>query len=178
MDRGPQAAGTSRRIHECCCGRPQGFVSVGEATDVSVGAAAWTSSDGRTWERMAEDATFVGPAGPDYGTAMTDVAILEGSTSVVGYSAIENDSTVAMTWLRGSNYQWSRTQPSRTEPGGLRVIARGGDFLGVWTGQCPGSIWASPDGGSWQCDVRGPGPGGLVATAVAASDTTAVAVGM
>ena len=153
-----------------------GFVAVGESFE-SAGAAIWTSPDGLAWTRASDDPTFVGPAGPDHGTDMTGVAVRGGAIAVVGSAALEDDSTLVLTWSSSSGGPWSRADAEWVADPWPRVVATPDGFLAIWSGGCPGGIWASSDGRAWRCDASDAGFNGFGSVAAAASETLEVAVG-
>lgn len=153
---------------------PTGFVAVGESANA--GAAVWTSLDGLAWALVSKDPLFVGPAGPDYGTAATGVAVTDRGTAVVGYAGLADDTMAVMTWWSPSGSAWSRADETWASDSMPTVAATPDGFLGTWSGACPGGIWAS-NGPSWRCDASDPPFAGFQPAAGAASETITVVVG-
>jgi hypothetical protein len=130
------------------------FVAVGSDGSFPPQAAAWTSSDGLTWD----PATVVSP---EAGTTMTAVTAVEdgfvafGSASTTG--GADPDQIAA--WHSPDGTSWERADVTRAAKSGLgaavRAVADGPSgplALGVFFGQDVDShrLWQSTDGVSWE----------------------------
>jgi hypothetical protein len=155
-------------------GLDAGFVAGGE----SIGAATWTSADGLVWSRVPDDPAFEGPAGPDYGTGATALAVRNGVIAMVGWTSLADDSTAAIAWRTTPGGPWSRVDVAGETNGEMSLTTTPDGFEATgWFGDCIGGIWASADGRDWRCDASDPGFAGFGPVAAAASDTVEVVVG-
>lgn len=121
---------------------PNGFVAVGNDTTSATGIA-WSSANGRAWDRLTDPETF--------STAIIDgVTTLDGVTTVFG----RNPNTAGiMTWTRVNDQSWAPTHITPASPGSrLRHLATNGEVIvgvGVDTNTASGAVWSSRDGRSW-----------------------------
>ena len=132
---------------------PDGLlVGVGATLDENgVGiATAWTSRDGRQWERIEPDNTVFTP-----GTVMLDVALGEH-----GYVAVGTDNgTNAAIWQSPDGVTWARIDTASQSFDGIRsldsvaaldagYVTVGPDAIFGATGDWV-TVWTSPDGVTW-----------------------------
>ncbi|MGH2464531.1 MAG: hypothetical protein ACRDGI_03645, partial [Candidatus Limnocylindrales bacterium] len=167
-----------------------GFVAVGGAPDrvtttqVPEHAVVWTSTDGRSWSRVADSALFHAPAGtdPTFGAAMSGVATDGKHVVAVGTVGTQGDVGSALAWSSTTGRAWQRGTATDFLYGQLfKVAAVPGGFLGTGpsgSDSCLGGIWSAVDGSAWTCIASDPSIGGFAAYAAAASPTTMVVVGL
>ena len=130
------------------------FVAVGSDGSFPSQAAAWTSSDGLTWE----PATVVSP---EAGTLMTTVTAVEDGFVAFGSASTTGgpDPDQVAAWRSADGTSWERADITRGAKSGLGAAARavsdgpnGPLALGVFFGQDVDShrLWRSDDGISWE----------------------------
>ena len=147
-----------------------GFVAIGEAGydfhgGFGAGTAIWTSSDGRTWTRLADKEA------PPRGTALR--SIVAGTTGFFATASFEESQGAEATprqpvtagiWRSDDAIHW---KPIPGTPLGVGQIVRGPDgFVAIGTGYA-GDVahpvaWRSKDGRTWTT-VEVPLPSGLPA---------------
>ncbi len=167
-----------------------GFVAVGGAPDrvstsqVPEHAVAWTSTDGRSWSRVADSALFHAPAGTDqtFGDTMSGIATDGKHLVAVGTVGTQGDVGSALAWTSTTGRAWQRGTATDFLNGQLfSVAAVPGGFLGTGpsgTDSCLGGIWSTPDGATWTCVATDSSIGGFAAYAAAASPTVMIVVGL
>ena len=166
-----------------------GFVAVGGAPDrvttaqVPEHAVVWTSTDGRSWSRVADSPLFHAPAGTDqtFGDTMSGIATDGKQLVAVGTVGTQGDVGSALAWSSTTGRTWQRGTATDFLNGQLfSVAAVPGGFLGTGpsgTDSCLGGIWSSPDGAAWTCVATDSSIGGFAAYAAAAAPTVMIVVG-
>jgi len=165
-----------------------GYVAVGSAPNRPAGpagpvhAVVWTSTDGRTWTRVADAATFHPPDGADqtFGALMTGIAAAGGRLAAVGTVESQDDGS-ALAWISTDGLKWVRASSDSFASGQIfHVAAVPNAFLATGpsgSDSCLGGIWSSTDGAAWSCVATDPAFTNFAAYAAAASSTTEVVVG-
>ncbi len=167
--------------------RASGFVAVGLA---DLRAIAWTSADGFTWTRAADSPELdaLPSDDPPLWTTMDSVATRHGLVVAVGYEGpAGGHGPAARAWWSADGRTWANADGADFLSGGetsvmlagVTATADGFVAVGSSSGGCPGGIWDSPDGHAWGCSAGADRPlAGLVPSAVAASDSVSVVVGL
>ena len=117
-------------------------------------AAAWTSTDGLTWD----EATV---ADPPLGSAMTDVVTTEDGFVSFGVESGVYDGTAerAHAWFSADGLEWQEAVVKRPAKAGLQVAVQdladgpaGQLALGAFIGQDLGAqrLWRTADGQTWE----------------------------
>ena len=188
--RAPEATSLERAAMNGVARGGPGFVAVGGAPDrpatsqVAQHAVVWTSTDGRTWSRVADTPVDHAPAGTDqtFGDSMSSIATDGTHLVAVGSVASQGDVGSALAWVSTDGKTWSRGTASDFLNGQLfNVAAVTGGFLGTGpsgTDSCLGGIWFSADGAAWTCVATDSSIGGFAAVDAAGSPTTLVVVGV
>lgn len=139
-----------------------GAIAVGrEAISGDSDAAAWRTSDGVRWKRIASDGAFSGPG--DQST--NRVIATEKGLLAVGYDARLGDWDVAV-WSSKDGRRWEQVlvDPESVARGTQQemtsVTYSRHRFVGIgWEGTTRGAdavVWTSPNGSSWQRATSGP----------------------
>jgi hypothetical protein len=163
----------------------EGFIAAGvDSGDVAI----WTSRDGLAWSRVPDAPIF-------HGTKvlrLSDVDIaVRGGTVVVTGTIASQDSARSRAWWSADGRTWSKASVGQAAESAMTSVAvtPGGWLATGWSVGCPlrkgmvagvshGALWASTDGRTWRCELSDVGVNGFNPTAVAASATVEVAVGM
>lgn len=167
-----------------------GFVAVGAAPDrvttsqVPEHGVVWTSTDGRSWSRVADAPLFHAPSGTDqtFGDSIKAVATDGTHLVAVGTVGTQGDVGSALAWSSSDGRTWKRGTAVDFAYGQMfNVAAVPNGFLGIGpsgTDSCVGGIWSSADGDTWTCVATDLSMGGFAAYAAAASPTLTVVVGL
>jgi hypothetical protein len=150
------------------------FVVVGSDGSFPPQAAAWTSSDGLTWEPATVD-----PQEP--GTSMTTVAAVEDGFVAFGTASTTGgpDPDQIAAWHSPDGLTWQRSDVTRAAKSGLGAAVRaltdgpsGPLALAVFFGQDVDShrLWRSGDGVSWEPTPLPKGESFLWSTILATPD--------
>ena len=134
----------------------EGLVAVGlDRSGGDVDAAAWTSSDGVTWTRVAHDETLFGGDGNQ---RMLDIVSGDAGLVVVGLDEVDGDSDAAV-WTSPDGVTWIRAVNPEAVFGGdgeqamTGVEWSGSTLVGVGTDASSGdndaAVWTSTDGLTW-----------------------------
>ena len=122
---------------------PKGLIAVGSTSGVSpANAVVWTSADGQSWTRLADDPAFA---------AATMSAVAVGSDRIV---AVGSSGVGAAVWTSADGASWERIPDSEVFKGAqmTSIAAARGGFLAVGYGQEGAVVWYSPDGSNWSRD--------------------------
>jgi hypothetical protein len=136
-----------------------GLVAVGALVTGENDAAVWTSTDGTSWDRAVDDATFGGPGNQ----WIESVASGPGGTVAVGASWVDGAGVRGAVWVSPDGATWARaadeddTLFASLIPGYgsaatvLDVAAVGPGFVasGIAGEGDRGVIWISADGRTW-----------------------------
>jgi len=146
-------------MNSAAAGGP-GLVAVGGTHNWQTGdpAPVWTSSDGITWSRVADDETVFPGAGPEGVSSVT--AGGPGLVAVGQGDSPTGDEDVAVVWTSPDGITWSRVSHDEAVFGGEGdqimnsvTVSEPGLLVAVGTVMGPESIhsiaWTSPDGISW-----------------------------
>lgn len=160
---------------------PDGLIAVGSTCTTSPAGcrpAAWTSTDGSTWQRASLPADITGWLGSIAVSRNGYVAVGGGGCS--GSRADRPAGCPALVLTSSDGRSW--LQQSSPQPGDLREIATIGDRLYATAPDGPVLLWASADGTTWSAAtlVGGPGNTGdsiVVEQHLAATSDRAVIVG-
>jgi hypothetical protein len=152
---------------------PRGIVAVGRAP---IGAAAWFSVDGLTWQRAVPPRSWTTRGQHGWFPTLRDVVATDDGFVVVG---IEHDgpiSTTGSVWTSPDGLIWRRSARG-VGPYLTDVIEHQGDLYAVSGGvhkQTTPAIWRSDDGRKWQRVYTSPEGSGIE---VIASDDDVIVAG-
>jgi len=164
------------------------WVAVGSATAFgNLNAAVWSSTDGKTWQRVSSRSLALGGAGTQ---VINSIYADTAGYVAAGYEDFGGDANAAF-WRSTDGVNWQRVSHNSsqlTEPGdqvvtALTLTARG---LLVAGGKdqdgenSDAAIWTSPDAITWTRDRDAPelgGPRGDAISGLTASSHAIVAVG-
>jgi hypothetical protein len=130
-------------------------------------AAAWSSTDGVTWQQVDGGGAFV--EAPE--TRMTAVVSTSAGFVAGGFAGITNQPGVARFWTSPDGRSWARVadQPAFADGRVASIVSTADGLVAVGTtgpvGRATGSaVWRSRDGVTWE---RVPGSKALTAGAIA-----------
>ena len=155
---------------------PRGFVSVG---GVGADAAAWTSTDGRTWQQGTVQTPETS------GTVRMDAVVSGPAGLVAGGGASAGSRQIgALAWTSTDGIHWTAAINAPSFAGGTiaglaagrsRIVAVGSVVSA--DGAVSGATWWSPDGRTWSPGSAAPSFNGAQLLAVTAGGPGFVAVG-
>ncbi|MBA3431261.1 MAG: adenylate/guanylate cyclase domain-containing protein, partial [Actinobacteria bacterium] len=154
--------GTGAQVMRGICYFRGGAIAVGrEAIAGDSDAAAWRTSDGVRWKRIASDGAFSGPGDQ----SANRVIATEKGLLAVGYDARLGDWDAAV-WSSTDGRRWEQVlvDPESVARGTQQemtsVTYSRHRFVGIgWEGTTRGAdavVWTSPNGSSWQRATSGP----------------------
>jgi hypothetical protein len=160
---------------------PAGFVAVGSVCQNNPAAcqsAAWTSTDGTSWKRVAGMPTLPGVLKAVATSGTGYVAV--GAQSCSGSPLSEVGGCPALILTSPDGQAWTRQ--SFAQSGDLRTITWIGVRFFATAPDGPGLLWTSSDGSSWVAATVAGGPakpdlGGVVEWQLAATPEKAVWLG-
>ena len=130
-----------------------GLVAVGSALsadDFQRSAAVWTSADGRTWQRVPDDA---GVFGSDEGTRIKAVTVGGPGLVAVGED-FATDGAAVWTSVDGTSWERVPHDDDLFSSGVLWMddvtVTPEGALIAVGGGQGQAVAWSSPDGRTWE----------------------------
>ncbi len=151
-----------KRVTVLKSGITTGFVAVGTSTlNGDSDAAAWTSTDGKTWTRVPDPNSVLGGPGNQ---GMTDVQTFGTTLIGAGFAASSKGDLDGAIWTSTNGTDWTRVQNSSLGGPGDQVITRvlitkpveGSDIPAIVAGGSStvnsdedAAIWYSTDGTNW-----------------------------